>query len=457
VKKVSILKRNILFILVGVLVLFIFMGSAYNYEDVKIVFNESFEDIYDLDNNTKIINYNLSGENITGSYFFGDGSSLTGVSGSGGNIFDQDLNTTDGVHFRYIVAKATPHSDTYIYLSDNNAYKYGWSLTSSDDTDNIGFYDFIHGKYVWTLTNTTEVLTFWNDVLFKEDVTMEKDLTVDVDLSVGNDLNVDGITKLYGNNPYLYFYDTDNPGSEVFLLYSTVNNLFIRNVNDSADIISIYDGAKAMSLNIGGSTTTFNDYGNDLDFKIQGDDIDTLFYVNAGDDRIGVNDSTPDSGYLFDVNGDIQCNALNEVSDSRIKNVLFEVSSKPNALRRFCNELSIVMYNPIVHNETILELDENGSVVDWFLEFNEVESDFVDVGIVAQDVWDLCNNFSDNQNINDKLCRSVVKRPVDDSKELWGVNYRMISLLYMENNKLRTENIEAFLMGYGYDPEVSYG
>jgi len=77
--------------------------------------------------------------------------------------------------------------------------------------------------------------------------------------------------------------------------------------------------------------------------------------------------------------------------------------------------------------------------------------------LIAQDVWDLCNNFSSNQDINDRLARSIVHKPLNESRDLWSLNYRMISLLYMQNNKLRIENIENFLSQYGYDKGVYYG
>jgi len=43
-----------------------------------------------------------------------------------------------------------------------------------------------------------------------------------------------------------------------------------------------------------GSTTIFNDGGNDVDFVIEGDSDTVLFYVDAGNNRIGINESSPD-------------------------------------------------------------------------------------------------------------------------------------------------------------------
>ena len=49
-------------------------------------------------------------------------------------------------------------------------------------------------------------------------------------------------------------------------------------------------GVERMEL---GTTTIFNEDGADVDFRIEGDSQANLFYVDAGNDRIGINTSTP--------------------------------------------------------------------------------------------------------------------------------------------------------------------
>ena len=44
-----------------------------------------------------------------------------------------------------------------------------------------------------------------------------------------------------------------------------------------------------------GDTTIFNDNGLVVDFKIEGDSNPELFYVDAGEDRIGINTSSPNT------------------------------------------------------------------------------------------------------------------------------------------------------------------
>ena len=49
-------------------------------------------------------------------------------------------------------------------------------------------------------------------------------------------------------------------------------------------------GVERMEL---GATTIFNEDGADVDFRIEGDTVANLFYVDAGNDRVGINTNSP--------------------------------------------------------------------------------------------------------------------------------------------------------------------
>jgi hypothetical protein len=258
--------------------------------------------------------------------------------------------------------------------------------------------------------------------------------------------------KIQGSLLPEYIVCSSGLGSHSWSFRGSSSTLSIRDMDAGANVVQIFENCHADTVRLASTVVYFNLGLYDTDFNVRGDRYSHLFYVNAGTDRVGILDSTPDAGFELDVNGDIQCTTLTETSDKRIKNVLFEVRSHPNALKRFCDNLSIIVYNPIWHNETIID-EENET---YYLEFGEINHSVVEVGLIAQDVYDLCINFSNNQNLNELLANSIVHKPNDENLELWGIDYRMISLLYMENNKLRIENIENFLSNYGYNPEANY-
>jgi len=61
--------------------------------------------------------------------------------------------------------------------------------------------------------------------------------------------------------------------------------------SSAADTFNVATGGvERMKL---GSTTVFNEDGADVDFRIEGDTEANLFYVDAGNGHIGINDSTP--------------------------------------------------------------------------------------------------------------------------------------------------------------------
>ena len=78
------------------------------------------------------------------------------------------------------------------------------------------------------------------------------------------------------SSPSLFFNDDTNTG-----IFSSAADTF--NVATG--------GVERMEL---GTTTIFNESGADVDFRIEGDSEANLFYVDAGNDRIGIGTSSPD-------------------------------------------------------------------------------------------------------------------------------------------------------------------
>ena len=91
------------------------------------------------------------------------------------------------------------------------------------------------------------------------------------------------------STPALAFRDDLNTG-----IYSSAADTF--NVATA--------GVERMEL---GATTIFNEDGADVDFRIEGDTNANLFYVDAGNNRVGIGTNSPDD--TFSVSGNIVCNS----------------------------------------------------------------------------------------------------------------------------------------------------
>jgi len=91
-------------------------------------------------------------------------------------------------------------------------------------------------------------------------------------------------------------------GSEdAALVYDSANDeLTLQTADASGDLVD----RLAIQAGTDAPSAVFNEGGADADFRIEGDTDPDLFFLDAGNDRVGIGDSTP--SYKLDVAGDIR-------------------------------------------------------------------------------------------------------------------------------------------------------
>ena len=141
------------------------------------------------------------------------------------------------------------------------------------------------------------------------------------------------------------------------------------------DIFSVETGGvERLSL---GTTTVFNETGADVDFRIEGDTESNLFYVNAGNESIGIGSSSANSGRLHVTHStgtigyfestQASSNVANIVGNSTqtnsSSNLILQVNSGTTAqgIIRLNGDNSIGIHNGATPTEK-LRIDSSGNV-----------------------------------------------------------------------------------------------
>ena len=111
-------------------------------------------------------------------------------------------------------------------------------------------------------------------------------------------LTVDGVSTFHGDgNAPIAWGDTTDAG---FLSFDGSGNAIVRSatgarlnfqVNANRDVLSLQNGS-----------TIFNESGLDQDFRVESDNNSHMLFVDAGNDKIGINTSSPDAMLTVDTN-----------------------------------------------------------------------------------------------------------------------------------------------------------
>ena len=114
-------------------------------------------------------------------------------------------------------------------------------------------------------------------------------------------------------------------------------------------------GAERMELS--GSATIFNDGGTDVDFRIEGNNDENLFFLDAGNDRVGIGLSSPTA--LLDVDGITKTTQLAIGASASIVAATLMQINVSNALSNSST------YPFILNNETNTAANAKGILIKW--------------------------------------------------------------------------------------------
>ena len=101
------------------------------------------------------------------------------------------------------------------------------------------------------------------------------------------------------------------------ILYGEID-AFIRDASDGTEdgevrINVMRDGTSREALSLGQSDVVFNEGGLDINFRVESDNQANMFFVDAGNDRIGIGDGSPSDVLDIGIAGDIN------ISDGNLK------------------------------------------------------------------------------------------------------------------------------------------
>ena len=74
------------------------------------------------------------------------------------------------------------------------------------------------------------------------------------------------------------------------------NKLVLLN-RETTGLIQAYTSATKLNFNLSSSESCFNEAGDDIDFRVEGSGNASLFFVNAGTDRVGIKTQSPSSDF----------------------------------------------------------------------------------------------------------------------------------------------------------------
>jgi hypothetical protein len=246
---------------------------------------------------------------------------------SGMSLSAHSDSAINGGYFGFTRSRGTLASPSYVQAGDligtATAQPYRLSGGSNRYSDSASM-SFVASQTHSATQNGTDI-TFKSaeddTITLYERLSLESDLTVfnedsrDVDFRVESDSNthalyLDAGTSKIGINTsspdFMLEVGDPNSGVAADIAISsggTTEKRLVFKRSTSEDFVLVEDASENLSLNAGlsGKEFVINNTSTDLDFRVESDNNTHMLFVDAGNDRIGINESSPDA--FLDISG----------------------------------------------------------------------------------------------------------------------------------------------------------
>ena len=168
------------------------------------------------------------------------------------------------------------------------------------------------------------------------------------------------------------------------ILYSDGSTMFDV-LNDAGNITANGTLTVAGNVSLNGGTFTFNEAGADKDFRIESNGAENMFFVDAGNDKIGINSASPsktlDVVGTFKVSGDTDIDGGNFVFNQAGASVDFTAETNTLTHAFFidgsADKIGFGTNSPTSALVTVSQANTSGAIACLTLDQDDVDQEFI--------------------------------------------------------------------------------
>ena len=212
-----------------------------------------------------------------------------GTSGSPNTLAISDGATSDGRNRMVIFDDSSDLGATaYVQLTPNDAEKIIYIRNSLSGSRSILLFQ---GTY--NASNDYELPAGKTAVIYFDGAGTGAVAANVFNNAYFDSLTVEGVTRIQGGSPFLYLDSNSNTGtSRIYfgdVASDTVGSMIYGHTDD--DLVITTGASERLSLS--STEVVFNEPGADVDFRVESNNNANCFFVDALNDRIGINTGTP--------------------------------------------------------------------------------------------------------------------------------------------------------------------